>query len=227
VRYRTGVALPWGIDDDATVSDNDNSRRGRRVNLPELFFAFSWLGLSSFGGGVPAWIHRAFVERRRLLSEREFAARFTLARIMPGTNVVNLAVLVGYRARGAFGAAAAALGLLLGPTLVSIGLVMLYDRFAGSTLGTAVVKGAAAGAAGLLIAMAINAATPIVSKLKGRVEGLPSAPFALLTGAAVFVLVGIVQISTLWVVLCCSPISIAFFFLTSGSSSARTGNGRR
>jgi hypothetical protein len=97
----------------------------------------------------------------------------------------------------------------------------------GSALGTAVVNGTAAGAAGLLIAMAFNAATPILSKLRRRAEGRTSAPFALLTAAAVFVLVGIVQIGTLWVVLCFSPISIAFCFLTSGSSSARTGNGRR
>src|ERR1700704_7079357 len=86
-----------------------------QVGLIELFLLFPQLGLSSFGGGVSAWMHRAFVERRGWLGETEFAAAFALARIMPGVNVVNLAVLIGQRLRGASGAAAAALGLLVGP----------------------------------------------------------------------------------------------------------------
>jgi len=46
----------------------------RNVGLIEIFLLFSQLGLSSFGGGVSAWMHRAFVERRGWLGETEFSA---------------------------------------------------------------------------------------------------------------------------------------------------------
>src|SRR5436309_14352429 len=98
------------------------------IGLVWLFLIFSRVALSSFGGGVPALMHREFVERQQTLSESAFAAAFALARIMPGANVVNLAVLIGYRARGALGATTAVLGLVTGPIVLSMALVMLYDR---------------------------------------------------------------------------------------------------
>src|ERR1043166_3245569 len=74
-----------------------------RITLLELFLLFSQLGLSSFGGAVSAWVHRAFVVRRGLIGEAEFGAALGLARIIPGANVVNLAVMLGHRLRGAAG----------------------------------------------------------------------------------------------------------------------------
>jgi len=118
--------------------DNEHASRpadtapAHRIGLFKLFLLFSQLGLSSFGGSVSAWMHRAFVERRRLIGETEFVAALGLARIMPGATVVNLAVVVGRRLRGAAGAAAAVLGLLLGPCLAVVGFAILYGRFAAT-----------------------------------------------------------------------------------------------
>jgi chromate transporter len=128
------------------------------VGLVELFLLFSRLGLSSFGGGVSAWIHRAFVERRGWLGEAEFSAALALARIMPGVNVVNLAVLIGQRVRGPSGAAAAALGLLIGPSCVAVGLMIAYGALARSVVLQAAIEGASAAAAGLLVAMGVSSA---------------------------------------------------------------------
>src|ERR1700760_576911 len=94
----------------------------------QLFLVFSQIGLSSFGGSVAAWMHREFVERRGWLEESEFATALAAARIMPGVNIVNLAVLIGQRLKGFPGAAAAVAGLLTGPILVVIGLAVLYQR---------------------------------------------------------------------------------------------------
>lgn len=128
------------------------------VGLVALFLLFSQLGLSSFGGGVSAWMHRAFVERRGWLGEAEFSAALALARIMPGVNVVNLAVLIGQRVRGPSGAAAAALGLLIGPSCVAVGLMIAYGALARSVVLQAAIEGVAAAAAGLLIAMGVSSA---------------------------------------------------------------------
>src|SRR3954447_17310959 len=191
-----------------------------QVGVLELFLLFSQLGLSSFGGGVSAWMHRGFVERRGWLGETEFAAAFALARIMPGVNVVNLAVLIGQRLRGAPGAAAAALGLLVGPSLAAIGLTVAYDALAGSAVLHAAMEGAAAAAAGLLIAMGLSSATQGGGARRGahgpeaaaagpswvvRLQNLGAVAVLL----SVFVLIGVMQLPTVPVVLCVAPLSIA------------------
>src|SRR5262249_30241938 len=97
----------------------------------QVFLVFSQIGLSSFGRNVAAGMHREFVERRGWLEESEFAVALAVARIMPGVNIVNLAVLIGQRLKGLTGATAAVAGILTGPILVVIGLALLYQRFAG------------------------------------------------------------------------------------------------
>jgi chromate transporter len=202
------------------------------IGLVELFLLFSQLGLSSFGGGVSAWMHRAFVERRGWLGETEFAAAFALARIMPGVNVINLAVLIGQRLRGASGAAAAALGLLLGPSLAAIGLTIAYDALAGSAVLHAAIEGAAAAAAGLLIAMGLSsAAHGAGGAMRGEHRRQAAAAGSLWfarrwrnLGAiavllTVFVLIGIVGWPTVGIVLCVAPVSIAFAYLAMRSDS--------
>ena len=197
------------------------------VGLVELFLLFSQLGLSSFGGGVSAWMHRAFVERRGWLGETEFAAAFALARIMPGVNVVNLAVLIGQRLRGAPGAAAAALGLLVGPSLAAIGLTVAYDALAGSAVLHAAIEGAAAAAAGLLIAMGVASARGGARGGERRPEAAAAGPSwfvrrwrnlgAIAVLLTVFVLIGLMQLPTVPVVLCMAPVSIALAYLAMRS----------
>ncbi|MEA2893217.1 MAG: chromate transporter [Bradyrhizobium sp.] len=196
-----------------------------QVGLVELFLLFSQLGLSSFGGGVSAWMHRAFVARRGWFGEAEFSAALALARIMPGVNVVNLAVLIGQRLRGAPGATAAALGLLVGPSLAAIGLTVAYDALAGSAVLHAAIEGAAAAAAGLLIAMGLSsaahgagatrqnnrsgAAAAGRSRFAPRWRNLGAIAVLLI----VFVLIGLMRLPTVPVVLCVAPLSIALAYL--------------
>jgi chromate transporter len=203
-----------------------------QVGLIELFLLFSQLGLSSFGGGVSAWMHRAFVERRGWLGETEFSAALALARIMPGVNVLNLAVLIGQRLRGAPGATAAALGLLVGPSLAAIGLTVAYDALAGSAVLHAAIEGAAAAAAGLLIAMGLSSAMHGAGGARRgerRPEAAATGPSwfvprwqnlgAIAVLLTVFVLIGVMRLPTVPVVLCVAPVSIALAVLAMRSDS--------
>jgi chromate transporter len=214
-----------------THASSAGARTPDDIGLVELFLLFSQLGLSSFGGGVSAWMHRAFVERRGWLGETEFSAALALARIMPGVNVLNLAVLIGQRLRGASGAAAAALGLLVGPSLAAIGLTVGYDALSGSAVLHAAIEGAAAAAAGLLIAMGLSSARGAGGARRG--EGRPEtvavrrSRFALgwpgLGAIAVlltvFVLIGLMRLPTVAIVLCVAPVSIALAYLAMRSDS--------
>jgi len=194
-----------------------------RAGAATLFLLFSRIGLSSFGGGVSAWMHRELVETRGWLAESEFSAALALARMLPGANIVNLAVLVGHRLMGAAGAAAAVTGLLVGPSLVVIGFASLAHRFGSSIVLDAALEGAAAASAGLLIAMALKSGARIV-RAGVAPRGRDAAGFgAIAIFLAMFLLVGVFRFSTVAVVLCLTPCSCALAF-SAGTDRPR---GRR
>jgi chromate transporter len=195
------------------------------VGLIELFLLFSQLGLSSFGGGVSAWMHRTFVEQRGWLGEKEFAAALAFGRIMPGANVVNLAVLIGQRVRGAPGAAAAAMGLLVGPSFAVIGLAIVYRHFAGAIVLRAALEGTAVAAAGLLIGMGVTSGAHTVgpdAKFRGYVYGIGATAIM----AVVFVLIGVFGFPTVPTVLCLAPLSMALAHFAGRNLSAEKPNDR-
>ncbi len=170
---------------------------------------FSTIGLSSFGGGVSAWMHRSLVERRTWLTETEFAAALALARIMPGASVVNLSVLVGHRLMGVTGAAVAVLGVLACPTLIVIALAVLYRHFADASILNTALGGAAAAGVGMLFSMGINSAGRVVRA--GITSSRRAAPGVglIVIMVVMFVLVGVLRLPTVPVVLCLAPCSIA------------------
>jgi chromate transporter len=189
-----------------------------QAGLIELFLLFSQLGLSSFGGGVSAWMHRTFVEQRGWLAHTEFAAAMALSRIMPGANVVNLAVILGQRLRGAAGACTAAAGLLVLPGLVIVAVATAYQRFAATPMLSAALEGAAAAAVGLLIAMGIRMGRHLVGASGGTSGGALRRIAGAAIIAAVFLLVGVLRLPMVATVLCLAPLSIVLVFLTRAST---------
>jgi chromate transporter len=194
--------------------------RPPKLSLLEFFLLFSGIGLSSFGGGVSVWIHRSIVERRSWLGESEFSAALALARVMPGVNIVNLGVLIGHRLMGFGGAVAAVMGLLVGPSLVVIGLAILYRQFAGTIILDTALQGMAAAAAGLLIGMGLKSGIRIIriglTSTGRRAEGVG----AIIVLVAMFVFVGLLRFPTVPVVLSLAPCSWALAFLTGRNASA-------
>jgi chromate transporter len=184
-----------------------------RITLLEVFLLFSQLGLSSFGGAVSAWVHRALVERRSLIGEAEFAAALGLARIIPGANVVNLAVMLGHRLRGAAGAIAAGVGLILGPSLVAITLMIAYRRWGGSPASRAMLEGAAAASVGLLVAMGLAAGAYLLGiGTNARLWTWRNAANTAVI-AAVFILIGVLHFAMVPTVLLLTAASIALAYL--------------
>ncbi|HXW26577.1 MAG TPA: chromate transporter [Xanthobacteraceae bacterium] len=184
----------------------------RRIGLLKLFLLFCELGLSSFGGSVSAWMHRDFVQRRRLIGETEFIAAMALCRIMPGATVANLAVVIGRRLHGAAGAATAVLGLLLGPCLAIVGFALLYRRYAGAAGLHIVLEGAAAASVGLMIAMGVSLGGHIVGVGTRSTPGAARKAGAVAVVAATFVLIGILRFPMVPVVLVLTPLSVALAY---------------
>lgn len=124
-----------------------------RPDLRALFFGFSSVGLSGFGGVLP-FARRMLVEEKRWMSAEEFNAQLGLCQFLPGPNVVNLAVVVGKRYGGLAGAIAAPCGLLAGPFLIVLLLAWLYDSYGSLPVAQGMLRGIAAVGCGLLFAMA-------------------------------------------------------------------------
>ncbi len=105
--------------------------------------------MSGFGGVLP-WARRTLVEHDKILTSEEFSAILGICQIVPGPNVVNLAVCIGSRFGGARGAVAAVLGLTLGPICIVMLLALLYEHYKYLELVKGVLRGISAVGVGLI-----------------------------------------------------------------------------
>ena len=131
---------------------------GPRISALALFLIFSRITLSAFGG-LQFWARRTLVERQRWLTEQEFVDLLALGQLLPGPNVLNVTVMVGYRFAGWVGAAAAVAGLLGWPCLVVIALGVLHQGYGALPLVQQALTGMSAVAVGLLLASVVKMAT--------------------------------------------------------------------
>jgi chromate transporter len=170
---------------------------GPQVSPFALFLTFSRITLSSFGGAL-FWTRRALVERQRWLTEREFIELLTLGQILPGPNVLNLAVMVGYRFCGWTGAAAAVAGFVGWPCLVVIGMGILYQQYGALPHVQRALAGMSIVAAGLLLATVIKLAMVLPRQWR---------PW--LFGMLAFTGVGVMRWPLLWVMGALAPLAVA------------------
>src|SRR5262245_50274280 len=164
-----------------------------RVTRLALFLAFSRISLSSFGGAM-FWARRELVERQRWLNDREFVDLLTIGQLLPGANVLNVAVMVGHRFGGWTGAAAAVAGFVGWPCLVVVAMGMLYQHYGALPQVQEALAGMSKVAAGLLLSAVIKSAVV-----------LPRRWWAWLFGALAFVSIGIMRWPLLWVMGALAP----------------------
>lgn len=167
----------------------------------ELFIAFTSLSLQGFGGVLPV-AQRVLVERRRWLTKEQFVEMLSVSQVLPGPNVVNLALMFGDRCFGLRGAFAALAGMLLAPMLIVLLLTALYGHFAQSPVVTGALRGMGAVAAGLVIATGLK----LLTTLKRNVMGLP---ICLGFGAVTVLATAWLRVPLVWVILGLGALAIA------------------
>lgn len=145
-----------------------NLERPAPASLRELFFAFNRLALQGFGGVLPV-AQRELVERHRWLTRDEFVEMLAISQVMPGPNVVNLALIFGDRKFGTRGALVAMGGMLLAPLAVVLALTVLYVQFDRYPAVTGALRGMGAVAAGLILSTGLK----LLVTLRRNVMGLP------------------------------------------------------
>jgi len=175
----------------------------RPASVRQLFLAFNRLALQGFGGVLPV-AQRELVERRRWLTREQFLEMLSLAQVLPGPNILNLALMIGDRAFGWRGVAAALGGLLLAPLLIMLTLTVAYGQLASVPMVAGALRGMGAVAAGLVIATAIKLFSGLRTHPLGRgwclgYAGLTAALVGGLRWPMVFVVLGLGGLSMLQV----------------------------
>jgi len=134
--------------------------RLRPASLLDLFVSFTILALQGFGG-VLAVVQRELVERKRWLTQEEFIEEWAVAQIMPGPNVVNLALMIGNRYFGLRGGLVALAGMLTVPLLVVLVLAVLHSHYAHHPGVAGALRGMAAVSAGMIAATGLKLASAL------------------------------------------------------------------
>ena len=152
------------------------------------------MALQGFGGVLPV-AQREIVDRRQWVSREDFLSLLSLAQVLPGPNVINLALMIGDRFAGTRGAMAALAGIICAPLLLVLVLAVAVQQLQHWPLVAGALRGMGVVAAGLVVATALKLAQGLRDNAMGA--GLCA---ALALGAAVAVallrwpLVGVVLV---------------------------------
>ena len=161
------------------MPEADGLRRPR--GALDIARVFNRMALQGFGG-VLAVAQRELVERQRWMTAAQFLELLSLGQVLPGPNIINMALIIGDRFLGWRGAAAALAGLLCLPLLIVLALAALYREFFDVPMVAGALRGMGAVAAGLVIGTALK----LVGGLRSNPLGRPAAVgLALLTLLAI------------------------------------------
>jgi chromate transporter len=161
-----------------------------------LFFEFARMGLSGFGGVLP-FVRRSVVERNRWLDDRDFVEILSLGQVLPGPNVINLALRLGLRFGGLRGALAAFCGLVFVPMVVVLCVMGLYLRYQDVPQVQQALAGMTAVAAGLVLSTGVKLA-----------QSQPRTVRAVMVGASAFVAIGLLRWPLLPVMAVLVPVAL-------------------
>ena len=169
----------------------------RRVRLASLVRTFAWTGLVSLGGGRSAYFYDVVVGQHGWATSEEFVQDLTRSQILPGSNVANLTVALGYRLAGWWGAALGLVAVLLPGALILLLLAAIYFTSGLAPSGGRLLHGMSAAVVGLIT---LTSARLARAALRSRT--------AIAVAAVTFLAVGPFRINTALVIVGMAVISV-------------------
>jgi chromate transporter len=160
--------------------------------------------------------HSELVERLRWLNKEQFVELLSLSQVLPGPNIINLALMFGDRQFGWRGAAVAVGGLLAAPLVIVLVLAGLYAQFSSVPQVAGALRGMGAVAAGLVLSTALK----LAPTLRRNAMGLwPCIAMTVVSAAAI----GWLRWPLAWVVLGLGVAGYAWawYRLSTGQDSTR------
>ena len=177
--------------------------------LFKLFYTFAKIGLFTFGGGygMISLVQDECVEKKKWITEDEFAVVLTIAESTPGPIAINCATYTGYAQGGILGAIAATFGVVL----PSFSIIFLISSFFNDILKFALIANAFRGiqiGVGLII---LRAGYNMFKKMKKSAFSVTILCCALVAMLAInfFSL----NFSTIYLLLLAGVIGFAFYYI--------------
>lgn len=122
-----------------------------RVKLKDIFFLFLKVSCMIFGGGIVILplLEQEAVKKRGWVTKEELVEYYAVSQVIPGINIPDVAMFIGYKLRGKSGAVAACLGLVIFPFIIMLSLALFLNAiihngfvksaFWGLELGTIII----------------------------------------------------------------------------------------
>ena len=169
--------------------------------IKTLFAACLYISAFTFGGGfvIVTLMKRKFVDELHWINETEMMDLTALAQSCPGAIALNAAILVGWRAAGFWGVAAAVLGTIVPPMVILSVISLCYGAFAANPFVALVLKGMKAAVAAVIL--------DVVCSLGGKVaENRSPLDFAVM--AAAFLASYVLHVNAVWVLLAAAAVGL-------------------
>jgi len=116
----------------------------------ELFSIFFYVAIFTVGGGiamVPV-LERVLVEKKKYLNKEEFTEIFSIAQILPGSLMINMATFTGYKIIGFWGALFSCIAISIPPITIITLISIFYGKFIEFALIKKLILGILAGVVG-------------------------------------------------------------------------------
>ena len=129
-----------------------------RIGLLKLFGVCCQISALTVGGGyvIIGLLQRRIVDDLKWIGREEMLDIIALAQSAPGAIAINAVNLVGWKLRGAAGAAVSILGALLPPMAIIIVVGFFYLAFRDVPIVASVLKGMTAGVAAVILDVVIG-----------------------------------------------------------------------
>ncbi len=182
---------------EGTIASLSPMEAPSRPTLWGIVGLFAFIGLTSFGGGLTAYIRRLVVSQKRWLTDDEFLPGLALVQLLPGANVIGLSVYIGNHLRGPMGAMLAVISLIIPPFIMVCALGFLYFHAGKTTDAGAILAGVTAAACGLMASMVFEAG-------QKAIRGV----FDVFLLALTFALVRVAHLHVPYVIMIVAPLAI-------------------
>jgi len=174
--------------------------------LLTLGWTFFWISSVTLGGGMAMLplMEREFVEKRRWMTSGEMIDVVAVMQSLPGLIVINMAVLIGYRVKGFWGALVSASGAVLTPFAAIAVLARCMALLSGNPTLDHIFLGVRAGTAALILMSLVKLAKNVLT-----------GPLAWTLSAASFVAAVVLRVDLTFVVLGGFAVGVVLLALTA------------
>ncbi len=162
----------------------------------QLLIGFAQLSLQGFGG-VGGQARHFLVRDRCWMTEDEFAELSALCQALPGPNTGNLALMLGDRTAGTWGAFCAIIGFAVPSTVLAILIAIGIGKISHVPRVAAIESALVSAAAGLVIASGVRIA-----------QRLTGAPLLLTLVVAIVVAIDVAHVPLVVAVLVAVPVGM-------------------